>query len=234
MIEIRNVSKSYSDVKVLDDISTIIPQKCISCVIGPNGAGKSTLIRIITGFEYPDSGEVFLFGEKIKSFHMAKSLLSYMPEKMTLYPNYRVKEFLKLYFEITGERDDYVFEQLGLPEIVSKKIKNLSKGWHQRLKLYLALSLKRPFVILDEPFEGFDPLKMREIGEVLKELNKRGRSFLLSVHQLSYAEKICDYFLLLSKGRVIASGTLTQLTEKYQDDKADLEEIFIEAVSNEG
>ena len=234
MIEIRNVSKSYGDVKVLDSISAVLPQNCISCVIGPNGAGKSTLIRIITGFECPDSGEVYLSGQKVESFHIAKSLLSYMPEKMTLYPDYRVEEFLKVYFEITGEHDVNVFEKLGLSEVVSKKIKNLSKGWHQRLKLYLALSLKRPFIILDKPFEGFDPLKMREIGSVLKKLNGKERTFLLSVHQLSYAEKICDWFLLLSRGKVVATGSLEELAEKYTDGITDLEEIFIKAVKNEG
>ncbi len=230
MISIENISKIYSKRYVLNNINCKIPENSITGIIGPNGAGKSTLIRIITGFETRDTGSVFINDKKIDNFSQIKNQISYMPEEMMLYPDYFVDEFLSFYHAAVNHRDDALLNALSLKMIFNKKIKQLSKGWHQRLKLYTALCNKKHIAILDEPFEGFDPLQMREVASIIRSQNSSGRGFVLSIHQLSYAQKICDYFIFLNRGKLIAQGTLQSLSEKYGVSDTNLEEILIKVI----
>jgi len=230
MIILNNISKRYSKNQILKDISFSIPDNSITGIIGVNGAGKSTLIKIMTGFEFSDSGEIYIDGEKIKNFNQIKSHISYMPEFMTLYPEYFVDEFLDFYEKVVEYKDDKLLNSLGLKKIFDKKIKHLSKGWHQRVKLYVALCNKKDIVILDEPFEGFDPLQMREIKNIIHSQNINGRQFILSIHQLSYAQKICTYFIFLNQGKIVEKGSLPQLSIKYQVKNQNLEDILLKAI----
>ncbi len=233
MIRLKRVNKIYSGQRVLENITMEVPEGLISCVIGPNGAGKSTLIKIITGFEFPEEGEVYYGKVKIRNFKDVKHIMSYMPESMVLYPDYFVGEFLEFLYSATGSFDGDLMEALSLRDIFDKRIRELSKGWSQRLKLYTALSSGKPLAVLDEPFEGFDPLQMRAIAGILRAQNERGRTFLLSIHQLSYAQKISDYYFFLDRGRLIAEGTLEELSERFDVPQQDLEEIFMRAARYE-
>jgi len=230
MITLKNISKHYSGNTVLSDISLEIPKNSVTGILGPNGAGKSTLLKIITGFEFPDSGTVFIENSEVTNFSGRKEHISYMPEKMTLYPSYFVEEFLRFYHSAIGFHDDELLQLLSLQKMYAKKIKHLSKGWHQRLKLYLALCTAKPIIILDEPFEGFDPLQMQEITRLFKSRNSAGFSFLLSIHQLSYAQKICDYFIFLNNGKIVAEGSYQTLAEHFSAAKENLEEIFLKVL----
>ncbi len=212
---------------MLCGINLTIAKNSITGIIGPNGAGKSTLIKIITGFEFPDTGSIHVNGIKIRNFVQIKNQISYMPEEMSLYPDYFVGEFLEFYHSITNFRDTKLFNRLSLNEVLKKKIKHLSKGWHQRIKLYTALSNKKEIVVLDEPFDGFDPLQMREISDIFNEQNKSGRSFILSIHQLSYAQNICNNFIFLNRGVVIAEGSLKTLAEENSVEDKNLETLFL-------
>jgi len=231
LIKLKNISKSYLKSRVLDGISLNIPKNSITGIIGPNGAGKSTLIRIITGFEFPDSGSVNIFNELVKDFNDRKKYLSYMPETITLYPQYTVSGFLNFYHSASGLKDDQLLSALSLKKIYKKKIGHLSKGWHQRLKLYTSLCNEKPIVILDEPFDGFDPLQLNEIIKLFGIQRAKGRSFILSIHQLSDAQKICDYFVLLDEGKLLAEGSLEALGERFQSGSRSLEDIFSKALS---
>lgn len=230
MIELKNISKSYSKNRALDNISLSIPEGSVTGIIGPNGAGKSTLIRIISGFEFPDGGEVRIFKKSVNNFYQRKQYLSYMPETMFIYPEYYVGEFLDFYHKAANFKDDDLIASLSLKKISQKKIGHLSKGWHQRLKLYIALCNTKPLIILDEPFDGFDPLQLKEILDLFRFQRSAGRSFILSIHQLSDAQKICDYFILLDEGRMIAEGTLEDLRNRFLSNSGSLEEIFIKAL----
>ncbi len=230
MIKLQNVTKRYHHNLVLDNITFELPKGSITGILGPNGAGKSTLIKIITGFEYPDSGKVFIKEKENKNFEYLKKHIYYLPEKMVLYPDYFVGEFLSVFNKISKSNDNFLLETLELKEVLNKKIKNLSKGWHQRLKLYVALSQKRKIAILDEPFDGFDPLQMRKIIKIINLQNNNGKTFVITTHQLSYAQKICNYFIFLDKGKLIESGTIKYLLEKYALHTNDLEEIMIKAI----
>ncbi len=230
MIALKNISKRYSKNKVLNSISVDIPEKSITGIIGPNGAGKSTLIRIITGFEFPDTGTVYIKNNEMRNFYQRKEYLSYMPENMSIYPEYSVDEFLSFYHLSAYLKNDDLLKTLSLKKIFNKRIKNLSKGWHQRLKLYTALCNPKSIVVLDEPFDGFDPLQMKEIINLFKSQNSDGRSFILSIHQLTDAQKICDYFIFLDNGYVIAEGTLDELGNHFSCETYSLEDIFLKAL----
>jgi ABC-type multidrug transport system ATPase subunit len=230
MISLKNISKHYSGNIVLNDISLTVPEKSITGIIGPNGAGKSTLIRIISGFEFPDSGVVCINESKMQNFYQTKNHISYMPEYMLIYPEYYVDEFLSFYHSVVNLKDNDLLMMLSLKSVSNKKIKHLSKGWHQRLKLYTALCNIKPIVILDEPFDGFDPLQLRDIINIFKSQNADGRSFIMSIHQLAYAQKICDYFIFLNGGDIIAEGTLDILEKQFLCVKGSLEDIFLKAL----
>jgi len=123
-----------------------------------------------------------------------------------------------------------LIDNLNLAAVENKKIRNLSKGYKQRLKLFLALSNNKPIVVLDEPFDGFDPIQLFDILELMKSENKKGRTFLISIHQLHNAEKICNYYILLNEGKVVAQGTIEQLRQKFGQVDTTLEQIFIAAL----
>ena len=230
MIELKDISKSYSKNRALDKISLSIPEGLVTGIIGPNGAGKSTLIKILAGFEFPDEGEVRIFKKRVQNFDQRKQYLSYMPETMQIYPEYFVDEFLDFYHGAVSLRDDGLIAALSLKKVYKKKIGFLSKGWHQRLKLYITLCNTKPVAILDEPFDGFDPLQLKEIINIFRTRRSEGRSFILSIHQLNDAQKICDYFILLDEGRKIGEGTLKDLGERFLCNSGSLEDIFLKAL----
>ena len=230
MITLENISKSYSGNKALRNISLTIPRNSVTGILGPNGAGKSTLIKIITGFEFPDSGKVYIENLPVTNFKQRKNHISYLPEKLSIYPEYFVMEFLNFYHSAIESENGELLEILSLKKIFSKKIKHLSKGWYQRLKLYVALCSTKPIIVLDEPFEGFDPLQMRDIARLFKSEKAEKHLFLLSIHQLSYAEKICDYFVFLNEGKLVAEGSFERLSRRFSAASNNLEEIFVKVL----
>ena len=130
MITLKNISKNYSKNRALNSISLTIPEKSITGIIGPNGAGKSTLIRIITGFEFADADTVYINKSEMQDFYQRKKYISYMPENMSIYPEYFVDEFLSFYHLSINLKNDDLLMMLSLKTIFNKKIKHLSKGWH--------------------------------------------------------------------------------------------------------
>ncbi len=232
MVEVRDLTKYYSDVRIINRLYFTIPQNSVSGIIGPNGAGKSTLIKIISGFENQTSGDVLINNKIVNDFDDKKKYISYMPEFMLLYPDYFVKEFLDFFHKQINYKDDELMDFLGLKSVFDKKISHLSKGWHQRLKLYTSLAMNRDIIILDEPFDGFDPLQMNDILKIFD--LKKDKTFILSIHQLSQAQKICDYFVLLDNGNLISYGSIEELKEKFNCSSDLLEDIFIKALKKDG
>ncbi len=228
MLRVNNISKKYSGIYALDKVSFEVQENSITGIIGPNGAGKSTLLRIITGFELADEGEIYFNGKILSSLSEKNSLFSYMPEYCELYPDYYVNDFLSFIHKITGYFDSYIFDALELENVKNKKIRHLSKGYRQRLKLYFALSNRKKVIILDEPFEGFDPIQLVRIMEVIRREKEAGKTFLITIHQLNYAEKICDDYILLNEGKVVAWGNIEALRQKYSC--TSLEQIFMRAL----
>ena len=228
MIKVSNIVKKYSHQLILDNISFEIPEYSIAGIIGPNGAGKSTLLKIITGFEYADSGNIYYSEKNLYNLEEKVRFFSYMPEFLKIYPDFYVYEFIKFIENTAKFKNEELIMCLNLKAIFNKRIANLSKGYNQRLKLFFALSNNKPVVVLDEPFDGFDPIQLIDILELIKDENKKGRTFLISIHQLSDAEKICNYFILLNNGKLVAKGTLKELSERAKISNGNLETIFIQ------
>lgn len=230
MLTVSHISKQYHRSTVLKNISFEISKGAVVGIIGPNGAGKSTILKIITGFEQSDAGEIVFEQKKLLSLNEKVKLFAYMPEQLELYPEWYVVDFIKFIQDTTKYGKRELINKLNLNAVMSKKIKQLSKGYRQRLKLFVALSNDKPIVVLDEPFDGFDPIQLADILALIRKENSSGRTFILSIHQLSDAEKICDYYILLNEGELVAQGSLEFLQQKFGTEESSLEHLFMAAL----
>ncbi len=230
MLKISQISKHYAGRKALQSISFTVKPGAILGIIGPNGAGKTTLLDIITGFQTPDSGKIIFQDHLLNSFAEKKQHILYMPEQLEIYPAMLVTEFLDFINKMTGNQATELLSALQLERVKKQPIGTLSKCYKQRLKLFFALSIPKRIIVLDEPFDGFDPIQLLEILELLKAANQAGKTFILSIHQLYDAEKICSDFVLLDEGQLIVDGSLQALRTRFGKDDSSLEEIFMEAL----
>jgi len=228
MIKLHKISRSFRKIKALSDVSFHIPEGSISGIIGPNGAGKSTLFKVISGHIKQDHGDIYIEGRKNPPFKERMKLISYMPDDLSLYPDLSVSEFVDFVSISSKKIPDNLVETLSLDRVWKRRIGNLSKGFSQRLKLFSALLPDKIIVFLDEPLDGFDPIQLIEVTKLIKDENLAGKTFVLSIHDLYQAEKVCNFFVLLKDGRVVESGDMESLKEKYNADN--LEEIFIRSM----
>lgn len=231
MLKVSEITKTYNGTHALANVTFTVPANSITGIIGPNGAGKSTILKIIAGFEHPDSGAMLFRETPISAFDDIKRLVSFMPEQLEIYPNYQVNEFLDFLHETVGRADDRLLDVLNLRSVRRKKIGHLSKGYRQRIKLYFSMCNDKKIVILDEPFDGFDPIQLQDILDMLRAEHRKGRTFIISIHQLHDAEKICDYYILLKEGKLVAEGNMESLTGRFGLKKpSSLEQVFMEAL----
>ncbi len=230
MLKISNISRKYLKTPVLNKVSFEVSEGSITGIIGPNGAGKSTLLDIIAGFQNPDEGEIYFNGRQLVSFKEKKTIFSYMPEHLEIYPDYFVDQFMDFIHIATGYVDMNLIDVLNLAKVGHKRIRYLSKGYHQRLKLFFSLSNTKKITVLDEPFDGFDPVQLGEILELIRKKNKQGRTFILSIHHLYDAEKICNHYVLIDEGRIVTTGSIDTMRQTFGTKNSSLEQIFIRAL----
>lgn len=218
MIEINNLVKKYGDHVAVDDLSLTVEQGKIYGFLGPNGAGKSTTMNIITGYLEATSGEVKVNGHDIfKEPEKAKSCIGYLPEIPPLYTDMTVREYLDFAAELKKlekkKREAYVTEAMettGITEVSERMIRNLSKGYRQRVGLAQAVLGYPEIIILDEPTVGLDPKQIIEIRDLIKELGKK-HTVILSSHILTEISAVCDHVFIISKGKLVASDTTENL-----------------------
>lgn len=221
MIEVKNVTKKYGSFKAVDDISFEVNDGEIVGFLGPNGAGKSTTMNMITGFIDTTEGEIIINGNDIsKKPRKAKKQIGYMPEGVPLYNDLTVREFVNYMAELKlvkarhrQEKVEKVIEETGLKEVENKLIRNLSRGYKQRVGLAGALVGDPKVIILDEPTVGLDPKQITEIRDLIKELGKN-HTVILSTHILSEASQICEKVIIINKGKIIAVDTPENLEKK--------------------
>lgn len=215
MIEIKNLKKSYGNKKAVDDISFTVEKGEILGLLGPNGAGKSTTMNIITGYISMSEGSVSINGHDILEEPIeAKKSIGYLPELPPLYKEMTVKEYLSFVYDLKAVRiniskQDHienVMETVSIADVKDRKIKNLSKGYMQRVGLAQALIGKPEVLILDEPTVGLDPNQIVEIRNVIKGLKKE-HTIILSTHILSEASAVCDRVVIINNGRIAAIDT---------------------------
>ncbi|WP_099470049.1 ABC transporter ATP-binding protein [Konateibacter massiliensis] len=214
MIEVKNLVKRYADNVAVDNLSFKVEKGQIYGFLGPNGAGKSTTMNIITGYIAASGGEVIINGHDIfEEPELAKKSIGYLPEIPPLYMDMTPYEYLKFAAELKKiekkEREGMIEEVMKLTKIEdvgNRLIKNLSKGYKQRVGLAQAILGYPEVIILDEPTVGLDPKQIIEIRDLIKSLGKK-HTVILSSHILSEVSAVCDYVMIISKGKLVASDT---------------------------
>lgn len=219
MIEVTNLVKRYGDHTAVDHLSFHIEKGKIYGFLGPNGAGKSTTMNMITGYIASTEGKVIIDGHDIlEEPEEAKKCIGYLPEQPPLYFDMTVLEYMKFAADLKKiprkERESMIEEVMDMVKITDMKnrlIKNLSKGYRQRVGLAQAILGYPEVIILDEPTVGLDPKQIIEIRSLIKELKKK-HTVILSSHILSEVSAVCDYVLIISHGRLVASDTPDNLS----------------------
>ena len=227
MIEVKNVTKKYGKFVAVDNISFDVKDGEIVGFLGPNGAGKSTTMNMITGFIEPTQGNIIINGYDIsKKPKKAKRQIGYMPETVPSYYELTVKEFIKYMAELNDidknikkEEIERVIKEVGLEEVRNKLIRNLSRGYKQRVSMAGALVGNPEVLILDEPTVGLDPKQIIEIRNLIKELGKK-HTVILSSHILSEISQICEKVVIINKGKIIAVDTPENLEKTAQPQNA--------------
>ena len=220
-VDIQGVTKRFGTHTAVDDLSLLLPAGTIYGFIGPNGSGKTTTLRMIMRILHPDEGTIRVFGEE--RYGAANDRVGYLPEERGLYKKMKVREILRFYAELKGFRDckksiDEWLERMALSEWANKKVDTLSKGMSQKVQ-FIATVIARPdLVLLDEPFSGLDPVNAVVIRDVVLDLKKRGATVLFSTHDMSVAEKMCDFIFMIYKGKKVLDGTLESIQDEFGSD----------------
>lgn len=233
MLKVEHLTKKYGKRTVVDDLSFTAEKGEILGLLGPNGAGKSTTMNMLTGYLAPDKGSIELDDKDLTNPKNRKKVLTgYMPEIPPLYNDMTVKEYLIFAAELKGikrtlvkTRVDEVMEQASVTDVKDRLIKNLSKGYRQRVGFACAVLGDPELIILDEPTAGLDPRQIVAMRELILSL-KKDHLVILSSHILSEIEEVCDHVLIISKGKLVLSDNTEHLLEEHNDES--LEDVFLE------
>ena len=222
MIEVKNLTKRYGNVRAVNDISFTVDDVGVYGFLGPNGAGKSTTMNIITGCLAASGGEVSINGHDIFEEPIeAKKCIGYLPENPPLYMDMTPEEYLRFVARAKGVASskinrsvDDVMIKTGLTGMSGRLIRNLSKGYKQRVGIAQALLGDPEIIILDEPTVGLDPLQIIEIRELIRELGKK-HTVILSNHVLPEISAVCDYVIIIAHGKIVAKDTMENLNRSF-------------------
>lgn len=214
MIEVTHLSKKYGNHKAVDDLTFTVKKGQIYGFLGPNGAGKSTTMNMLTGYIAATEGEIKINGVDIlREPEKAKKCIGYLPELPPLYTEMTVYEYLKFVAELKGipkssrsEDINYVMDITKIADMRDRLIKNLSKGYRQRVGLAQAILGNPELIILDEPTVGLDPKQIIEIRELIKQLGEE-HTIILSSHILSEVSAVCDHIMIMNHGHLVASDS---------------------------
>lgn len=220
-IEITDVTKTFGKHVAVDGLSLSVPRGSVYGFIGPNGSGKTTTLRMIMNILYPDSGGIHVFGEPLKPALCDR--IGYMPEERGIYRRMKVRELLQFLGSLKNGKDitrsvDLWLDRLDLAAWGNKKVETLSKGMSQKVQFIATVVANPELVLLDEPFTGLDPVNTESIKDAILELQDRGTTVIFSTHDMSMAERMCDFIFMIFKGRKVLDGTLTSIQDQYGTD----------------
>lgn len=234
ILEIKNYSKSYSQgKKAADNISLTVESGDIYGFIGHNGAGKSTTIRGVVGVLEFEEGEIYIDGHSVKTEPLeCKQLTAYIPDNPDLYENLTGIQYLNFVADVFGisanEREERIkkyADKLEITGALADQISSYSHGMKQKVAIVSALIHEPKLLVLDEPFVGLDPKASFVLKEIMKEMCQEGSAIFFSTHVLEVAEKLCNKVAIIKGGKIIASGTMEELTKGQS-----LEEVFLEVL----
>lgn len=221
ILEVHKVVKRYGDFVALNEVSLSVPKGSIYGLLGPNGAGKTSLIRIINQITMPDSGDIFLDGEKLQPQHV--QYIGYLPEERGLYKSMKVGEQCLYLAQMKGlskteakKQLDYWFDRLEIKGWWDKKIQELSKGMAQKVQFIVCVLHKPKLLIFDEPFSGFDPINANLIKDEILELKKQGSTIIFSTHRMESVEELCDDIALIHQSNKLIEGKLDDVKRQYR------------------
>ncbi len=241
MIHVEDLEKYYGRIAALRGISFSVTEGEVAGFVGLNGAGKTTTMRIICGFLPFDAGRVRVGSHDVATDSIrARSLIGYLPEGVPHYPEMRVLEFLRYRGALKGlggarrrEAIDRVLTSCGLTDVRRRIIGQLSKGYRQRVGVAEALLVDPPYLILDEPTVGLDPLQVRQLRDLLKAIGQK-RTIITSTHILSEVEVVCDSVIVIHRGTILARGKIDDIKERVRTatgrEPASLEDAFVALV----
>ncbi len=246
MIEVENLSKYYGSFQALDSISFSVREGEVAGFVGLNGAGKSTTMRILCGFMPFQQGTVSVGSCNVSTDSLgARRLIGYLPEGVPLYPDMRVTEFLtyraalkNLYGPERRRAVSRVLSSSHIADVQKRIIGHLSRGYRQRVAIADALLVDPPCLIMDEPTLGLDPIQVKQLRTLLKEIGGE-RTIIFSTHILSEVDVVCDSIIIIHEGRIIARGTVEEIKRQAKKQSGgalqdpDLEEAFVQLVEKE-
>jgi ABC-2 type transport system ATP-binding protein len=218
-VTLENVCKSFGRVHAVDNLSVQVPTGSVYGFLGPNGAGKTTTLRMIMNIIRPDSGRIVILGDG--QIEQVRNRIGYMPEERGLYRKMTARKVLAYFAAIKGLNDSEIarnvpqwLERIGLEDWADKKVEELSRGMHQKLQFAVTVINEPELVILDEPFSGLDPLNQDLIKTIILEMRNEGKTVIFSTHVMHEAEKLCDFILLINKGKSILDGRLDEIRSR--------------------
>lgn len=222
-LKIENVSKSYGDKKVVDNISLEINKPGVFGLLGTNGAGKTTTIRMLLGILKKDEGKITWNNKEVARKHVN---FGYLPEERGIYPKTKIYEQLMYFAKLKGmnakDADKSIkfwIKRLEIEQYMDMTAEKLSKGNQQKVQFITAVVHNPELVVLDEPFSGLDPVNTELLRSVIIELVEQGKYIIMSAHQMSVVEEFCTDILILNKGKTVLQGNLTQIKDSYKANK---------------
>jgi ABC-2 type transport system ATP-binding protein len=216
VLELQQVTKRFGHQIAVDGLSLAIPRGCIYGFLGPNGAGKSTTLRMVMNILTPDEGQLTVLGNRDAG--AVKDRIGYLPEEKGLYKKMKVHELVRYFAQLKGvpprtadQRGRELLSRFGLGEHINKRWEALSKGMGQKVQLLTTLIHEPELLILDEPFSGLDPVNTELLRDLILDQKRIGRTVIYSTHVMEQAEQICDFIVLINKGRKIIDGPLAEI-----------------------
>jgi len=236
LVDIKNVSKQYSNHLALNDISFSIPKGVVFGLLGPNGAGKTTLIRILNQITAPDTGKILFDDQPIRRSDIKR--IGYLPEERGLYKKMKVGEQALYLARLKGipkreaeHRLRAWLKKFDIDSWWNRNVEELSKGMQQKIQFITTIIHEPEFLIFDEPFSGFDPINTNLLKDEILALKEKGVTIILSTHNMASVEEICDEIVLINKAQKILEGKLSEVKEKFKHHLFEIEITLHDAVT---
>lgn len=233
LIQINDISKSYGVEFSLQNVSLNIEKGKIFALLGPNGAGKTTLVKLMLNLMHSDSGTIEINGLNVNNKNSRQGV-AFIAEKFTFFPFYTAKGVLEFFGKMKGIQGPELqgqvkmaLERLQITDLQDRKLSRMSKGQMQRVGLASILIGKNDLIILDEPFSGLDPIGIRDLKDIIKELKDEGKTLFINSHILLEMEQLCDEVAILDKGKLLFTGSVKSVLEKEKS----LDDFFYKMVN---
>ena len=227
-LSLESVCKSFGEVRAVDGLSAHVPAGSIYGFLGPNGAGKTTTLRMVMDIIRPDSGRIEVLSNT--SAGPARDRIGYMPEERGIYRKMTASAALAYFGAIKGVRARELaprvlrwLRRVGLADRADRKVEELSRGMHQKLQFAVTCINDPELLILDEPFAGLDPVNLDMIKDIIVSMRDEGKTVVFSTHVMHEAERLCEYILLINKGKAVLDGTLEQIRSRRRSDAVSAE-----------